>query len=87
MGVYFRNHLEEINSPLIREIRGQGLMVGVELKIRAAQLVESLMSRGVLSLVSGTTVLRLLPPLVIEQEALDNVTKAIAQSLAEIGVQ
>jgi acetylornithine/LysW-gamma-L-lysine aminotransferase len=84
MGDYFRERLEEINSPLIREVRGLGLMIGVELKIRSAQVVEALMKRGILAHTSGTTVLRLLPPLVITQEDVDVVIEALTDTLAYI---
>lgn len=82
-GRYFLERLQEINSPLIREVRGLGLMVGVELRVRVMDLVLALMERGVLTLTAGTTVLRLLPPLVIGREELDAVVEAIAEALAE----
>jgi acetylornithine/LysW-gamma-L-lysine aminotransferase len=84
MGGYFRERLEEINSPLIREVRGIGLMIGVELKIRAAQVVEALRERGVLAHTSGTTVMRILPPLVITREDIDIVIEALTDTLANM---
>ena len=84
MGDYFRERLEEINSPLIREVRGIGLMIGVELKIRAAQVVEALMQRGVLAHTSGTTVMRILPPLVITREDIDIVIEALTDTLTNM---
>ncbi|MBN1428328.1 MAG: aspartate aminotransferase family protein [Anaerolineae bacterium] len=84
MGEYFRERLEEINSPLIREVRGMGLMIGVEFKIRAAQVVEALIERGVLTLTSGTTVMRLLPPLVIPREDIDTVIETLTETLTHI---
>lgn len=84
MGAYFRERLEEINSPLIREVRGIGLMIGVEIKIRAAQVVEALRERGILAHTSGTTVVRILPPLVIPREDVDTVIEALSDVLASM---
>ena len=84
LGAYFQERLQEINSPLIREVRGLGLMIGVELKIRAMEAVRGLMDRGVLSLTAGPTVLRLLPPLVISKEEIDKVVEAITAVLVEL---
>jgi acetylornithine/LysW-gamma-L-lysine aminotransferase len=84
MGAYLRGRLEEINSPLIKEVRGMGLLVGIELKIRAARVVEAMMARGVLALTAGTTVLRLLPPLVIGPRELDTVVEALYDTLIEV---
>jgi len=75
--------LRAIQSPLVREVRGRGLMVGVELRQRATPLLKGLMEKGILALPAGTTVLRLLPPLVIEEADLDTVVNTIAQVLAE----
>ena len=85
LGAYFMEQLQSIQSPLIREVRGLGLMVGVELKVHAMPVVEALMERGILSLTAGTTVLRLLPPLVIGREALDAVVVALTAVLVEQG--
>ncbi len=83
-GRYFRERLSAINSPLIREVRGQGLMVGIELRIRAMEMVRALMVRGVLALTAGPTVLRMLPPLVISQEELDVVVQTIEAALTSL---
>lgn len=87
LGVYLQERLAEINSPLIREVRGLGLLVGIELRIRASQVVEKLMERGILALTAGSTVLRLLPPLVITEAQLDAVVEAIAAVLGELGLE
>ena len=75
--------LRAIQSPLVREVRGRGLMVGIELRQRVTPLLKALMEKGILALPAGTTVLRLLPPLVIEEADLDTVVNTIAQVLAE----
>jgi acetylornithine/LysW-gamma-L-lysine aminotransferase len=74
--------LRKIQSPRIREIRGLGLMIGVELKDKAGPVAQALMQEGVLVLLAGTTVLRFLPPLVITREQVDHVVATLATVLA-----
>jgi len=81
-GAYFVRRLREIESPRIREIRGLGLMIGVELKDKAGPVAQALMQEGVLALLAGTTVLRFLPPLVITRGQVDRVISALATVLA-----
>jgi acetylornithine/LysW-gamma-L-lysine aminotransferase len=81
-GAYFVQRLREIGSPRIREIRGLGLMIGVELKDKAGPVAQAMMRDGVLALLAGTTVLRFLPPLVITREQVDRVVAALADALA-----
>jgi len=71
------------NSPLIREVRGLGLLVGVELKKKSAPFIQALGQRGVMALSAGMNVIRFLPPLVITREQLDRVTDTLTQVLAE----
>jgi acetylornithine/LysW-gamma-L-lysine aminotransferase len=80
-GAYLLDKLRAIEAPAIREVRGLGLMVGIELRSRARPYLEALMERSVLALPAGPTVLRLLPPLVIEMSDLDAVVGAIAEVL------
>ncbi|MBI5035452.1 MAG: aspartate aminotransferase family protein [Chloroflexi bacterium] len=77
LGTYMKGRLERIESPLIREVRGLGLMIGVELKQKVTPYLAALMERGVLALPAGLNVLRLLPPLVIEKSDLDIVADQI----------
>ncbi len=76
--------LRAIRSPLIREVRGRGLMIGVELRRRATQVLRALMDRGVLAMPAGSTVVRLLPPLVITEEQSDQVVQAMAHALSDV---
>ncbi len=74
--------LRRIESPVIREVRGLGLMVGVELKVKVTPVLQRLQSPAaggprVLALPAGTTVLRLLPPLVISEDDIDRVVDAV----------
>ena len=63
--------LRQIDSPLIREVRGMGLMIGIELKQKVAPYLKALQDHNIIALNAGMTVLRLLPPLVISYEQID----------------
>jgi LysW-gamma-L-lysine/LysW-L-ornithine aminotransferase len=81
LGARLLERLKALRSPLIREVRGLGLLVGIELKTKVTPILQGLQSLGVLALPAGATVLRLLPPLVIAEEDLERVVGAIAQTL------
>ena len=81
LGTQFMQQLRSIGSPRIREVRGMGLMVGVELKEKSGPYILKLMERGVLALAAGPTVIRFLPPLVIEESDLDRVVELTAEVL------
>jgi len=81
LGNYFMKELRGIESNRIRDIRGLGLMIGIELKEKAGQYVQELMDKGVIVLLAGATVIRLLPPLVISREEIDTVVKALKEVL------
>jgi ornithine--oxo-acid transaminase len=88
-GEYLLQKLEELKSPLIADIRGRGLFVGIEIdpaKASARRVCEELMRRGLLSKETHETVVRLAPPLVITREQInwavqqiDEVLKALLQ--------
>nr|HID14993.1 acetylornithine/succinylornithine family transaminase [Anaerolineae bacterium] len=73
--------LRAISSPLVREVRGLGLMVGMELKGKVAPYLAGLAERGVLALSAGATVMRFLPPLVISVEEVNAVVERVRQVL------
>ncbi|PMP81089.1 MAG: aspartate aminotransferase family protein, partial [Roseiflexus castenholzii] len=81
-GAYALERLAALRLPRIRVVRGQGLLIGIELKERVQPFLVALMERGVLALPAGPNVLRLLPPLVITCEQIDAVVAAIAEVLA-----
>jgi acetylornithine/LysW-gamma-L-lysine aminotransferase len=83
LGNYFLQELGRIESSKIREIRGLGLMLGIELKEKAGPYVHQLMQKGVIVLLAGATVIRLLPPLVITQEEIDTVVTALKDVLSD----
>ena len=83
LGAWFLARLRQIQSPLIREVRGLGLMVGIELRQKATPYLQALMRQGVLALPAGLTVLRFLPPLVVTQAQLARAADAVEQVLAQ----
>ncbi len=83
LGEYLLGELKKIESPLIRGVRGMGLMIGIDIKKKVAPYLRALTERGILALPAGMTVLRLLPPLVIEKEQLDEVVSVLKEVLTE----
>jgi acetylornithine/LysW-gamma-L-lysine aminotransferase len=83
LGAYFLTKLRELDSSKIREVRGLGLMLGIELKEKAGPYVQKLMEKGIIVLMAGATVIRLLPPLVISKEEIDTVVQALKDTLGE----
>lgn len=67
-GEYLISLLKNINSPLIKEIRGKGLMIGIEIEGNSSEIQKQALEKGLLMLTAGKNVLRLLPPLVISKE-------------------
>ncbi|NQD97532.1 aminotransferase class III-fold pyridoxal phosphate-dependent enzyme, partial [Staphylococcus xylosus] len=63
--------LEKINHPSIKEVRGRGLFIGVELNEEARPYCESLKEKGLLCKETHDTVIRFAPPLIISKEELD----------------
>ncbi len=81
LGEYFLHELRTLESSKIREVRGLGLMLGIELKEKAGPYVQKLTEKGVIVLLAGATVIRLLPPLVITKEEIDTVVQALKETL------
>jgi acetylornithine/LysW-gamma-L-lysine aminotransferase len=75
-----------IRAAQVRQVRGLGLMVAVELKGSSAPYLAALAERGVLALSAGATVMRFLPPLVIDKEDIDAVVSHVADVLQATGV-
>jgi acetylornithine/LysW-gamma-L-lysine aminotransferase len=75
LGRYFKEKLEVLRArhKIVREVRGLGLMLGMELRFDVLNIVLKCMERGVLVLDAGRNILRFLPPLVIEREHIDRV--------------
>ncbi|MDA5110506.1 MULTISPECIES: ornithine--oxo-acid transaminase [Brevibacillus] len=81
LGAYFMEKLKEIRNPLIKEIRGRGLFIGLELKTAARPYCEQLKERGLLCKETHETTIRFAPPLVISKEELDWAIERIRQVL------
>jgi ornithine--oxo-acid transaminase len=80
MGQYFISQLQKIHSPIIKEIRGKGLMIGVEIdtsKISARDVCLKLLKQGILSKETHHTVIRFTPPLIINQSQIDEAMEKI----------
>ena len=87
MGDYLIGKLQELESPLISDIRGRGLFVGIEIDPAlgsAREICEALMDRGLLSKETHETVVRLAPPLVIKRAEIDWAIEQIDEVLGEI---
>ena len=87
MGDYLVEQLRKMSSPLIKEVRGRGLFVGIEIDAAlgsAREICEALMERGLLSKETHETVVRLAPPLVITQEEIDWALTQIGEVLQEL---
>ena len=72
VGDYLMERLAEINSPLIKEVRGRGLMSGIELTIPAGPLVGEGYKHGLMMINAGPNVMRFVPPLIMEKAHIDN---------------
>ena len=85
MGEKFREGLEKLKEKhtMIREIRGKGLMIGIEMKFEVRDILMGLIREGVLMLYSGRNILRILPPLVISEEDVTKVLHAFDSILTE----
>ena len=84
MGTYFQEQLAEIPSPHVREVRGRGLLIGVELKPEAGgarRFCEALRQEGILCKETHQHVIRFAPPLVINRTTIDEALPAIRRVL------
>jgi acetylornithine/LysW-gamma-L-lysine aminotransferase len=80
-GTYLMDQLRKIQSPNIREIRGMGLMVGIEMKHKVAPYIKALQDKKIIILNAGMTVIRLLPPLVISYQQIDHLLEVLTEVL------
>ncbi len=81
-GKQLHDGLAAMASPKVREVRGLGLIQGIELKENAGPTLKALQERGILALGAGPTVVRYLPPLVISATQIDAVVDATRAALA-----
>jgi [amino-group carrier protein]-gamma-(L-lysyl/L-ornithyl)-L-glutamate aminotransferase len=80
-GAYSMDKLKQIEASNIREVRGMGLMIGIELKHKVAPYIKALQEKKIIALNAGMTVIRLLPPLVITYEQIDQLVDTLAEVL------
>jgi acetylornithine/LysW-gamma-L-lysine aminotransferase len=85
LGKYFKDRLKTLQTQhnIVREVRGLGLMLGMELRFDVLNIILECMARGVLVLDAGRNVLRFLPPLVIEREQIDRVIEVLDEVMGE----
>jgi ornithine--oxo-acid transaminase len=84
LGTYFMEQLAEIPSPHVKEVRGKGLLIGIELKPEAQgarRFCEALQERGILAKETHEHVIRFAPPLVIDKETIDWALPSIREVL------
>jgi predicted acetylornithine/succinylornithine family transaminase len=85
VGAYFRSALEDLarKHSFVKEVRGRGLMIGVELDIPGKQIVLDAMARGLLINCTHETVLRFLPPYIITEKEVDSAVKTLSRLFAK----
>jgi acetylornithine/LysW-gamma-L-lysine aminotransferase len=81
LGAKITERFAGLSSPKVRQVRGRGMMIGVELKERVTPTLRALQQRGVLVLPAGPTTFRLLPPLIWEQQQVDELIEAVGSTL------
>ncbi|WP_292460858.1 acetylornithine transaminase [Methanothermococcus sp.] len=86
MGDYFIAKLKNLKDkyPFIKEIRGMGLMIGMELSFNGGDIVKKMLEKGYLINCTSDTVLRFLPPLIVEKEHIDELVNALDEVFSEI---
>lgn len=84
LGKMLLGKITGIHSPLIREVRGLGLMIGIEIKTKVSKILQRLASDfGILALPAGLNVIRLLPPLVISEDEINQIIFALQKVLSD----
>jgi acetylornithine/N-succinyldiaminopimelate aminotransferase len=85
-GEYLMTRMRDLSSnwAAIKDVRGKGLMIGVELAFPGGPVVKEMLKRGVLSNCASNTVIRLVPPLVISKEEIDTVVDVLVESIKEV---
>lgn len=81
VGAYLLSKLEEVKQrfPFVQEVRGRGLMLGLELKMEGAEIVKEMMKKGFLINCTMNNVLRFLPPLIVTREEVDQMITALEE--------
>ncbi|HIQ38442.1 MAG TPA: acetylornithine transaminase [Methanothermococcus okinawensis] len=89
MGEYFMKKLRNLQGkyPFIKEVRGIGLMLGMELSFQGRDVVKKMLEKGYLINCTAESVLRFLPPLIVEKEHIDILVDALDEVFSEIEVE
>jgi acetylornithine/LysW-gamma-L-lysine aminotransferase len=85
MGTRFQERVRGLNLPQIREVRGRGVMLAVELKKPSTPVIKAMQEAGVLVLPAGGTVIRFLPSILIHDDQLDAGIAVLAEALRQTG--
>ena len=80
-GAYLRQRLVELDSPHVRQVRGAGLLVGVDLNVPAAGIIAAARARGLLVINAGETTLRIAPPLIVTPAHVDEAVTILRDCL------
>ncbi len=83
-GNYLMERVSEINSPHIKQVRGRGLMIGVELDIDAGKVREKGYGHGLLLIQARERVVRFVPPLIIQKQHIDELVTKFEKILTEL---
>jgi predicted acetylornithine/succinylornithine family transaminase len=81
VGEYFLSRLEEVKkkTPFVQEVRGKGLILGMELKMEGSSIVKEMMKKGFLINCTMGNVLRFLPPLIVTKQEVDQMLEALEE--------
>jgi ornithine--oxo-acid transaminase len=85
LGAYFLKRLQSLRSPALKEVRGRGLWIGIELNCVARPYCEALMEEGILCKETHDHVIRIAPPLIITREEVDWAFERIAKVIEKLG--
>ena len=81
VGDHFLAGLRGLDHPQVRDVRGRGLMIGVELKTRVTPVLRKMQEAGLLALPAGNLIIRFLPPLIFTKEEADRAVALFGQAL------
>jgi len=83
MGGLLKKGFSELNSNMIREVRGMGLMIGIDMRFEIMGIILEALNNGVIVLEAGKTVVRLLPPLTINEHEAERVVQVVGAAIKE----
>ncbi len=87
MGMYFMKRLEDIKGrfpAIVRQVRGKGLMIGMELKIDGRDIVDRCLDKGIIINCTLERILRFLPPLIVKKDEIDTCVNALEDIFADL---